>query len=87
MKIYRYEKMDGGGPYMTQQGQNRFCPICQMDDGYKYGCKTLKDLNNYFINQNDILKDCTIKIYDVPLTEVIFEDRQVKFPKKYNPIK
>ena len=86
MKIYRYEKDDGGGPWCTLNGKLRSHPNeVQMNDPYVYGCSSLEALNDYFKNYKDInlLKDCVLKIYDIPENEVIIAARQVLFPKIY----
>lgn len=86
MKIYRYEKSDGGGPWCTLDGKLRSHPNeVQMNDPYVYGCSSLTALNEYFQNRKDvnILADCILKIYDIPEEEVIISTRQVLFPKTY----
>lgn len=85
MKIYRYEKNDGGGPFCTFNGILRTDPNYEMNDPYLYGCSSLDGLNSYFKNYPEVLVGCTLKIYEVPDNEVFIDERQVVFPKKYSP--
>lgn len=86
MKVYRYEKNDGGGPWCTLDGKLRSHPDeVQMNDSYAYGCLSPEALKEYFDKYTDtsILAECTLKIYDIPENEVIISARQVLFPKSY----
>lgn len=86
MKIYRYEKSDGGGPWCTLDGKLRSHPNePQMNDPYVYGCLSLEALKEYFDKYTDanILAECTLKVYDIPENEIIISARQVLFPKIY----
>lgn len=86
MKVYRYEKDDGGGPWCTLDGKLRSHPDeVQMNDPYVYGCLSLETLKEYFDKYTDtnILTECTLKIYDIPENEVITCTHQVLFPKSY----
>lgn len=86
MKVYRYEKDDGGGPWCTLDGKLRSHPDeVQMNDPYVYGCLSLETLKEYFDKYTDtnILTECTLKIYDIPENEVIICTHQVLFPKSY----
>lgn len=88
MLIYRYEMLDGGGPYCTRDGKLRSDLTLQMNDPWLYGCVSLESLVQYWKQQNvpELLKDCTIKIYDIPEEQVHKGTRQVIFPKTYFPI-
>ena len=87
MKVYRYEKDDGGGPWFTLSGKMRpkVGPedIPPIDEPYVYGCSSIEELEKYFINYKNILNDCKIVEYEIPINEVIVQARQILFPKKY----
>lgn len=94
MRIYRYEQIDGGGPWFTRDGhlrKNVPVPI-KFDDDVLYGCTSLQGLFNYFRAKKDevSLEDCIIKVYEVPeydITKILKDDcDQVVFPKTYKPI-
>ena len=84
MKIYRYECSDGGGPYCTFEGRMREINAkIPVDNGFLYGCKSIQKLKEYFQEQQDIIANCQIYVYDVPDDETVENEKQVKFPKKY----
>lgn len=83
MRIYRYEKSDGGGPYFTLNGKLRAGDL-QMNDNYLNGCDSLDNLQLYFQDKQDILQNCHIEIYNIPDKEIIVKrNHTVLFPKKY----
>lgn len=84
MKIYRYELSDGGGPFISFNGEVReSTDNLVMDDGYLYGCSSVEKLSQYFKPYSHLVIECKIFVYNVPLEDVIFDKRQVRFPKKY----
>lgn len=90
MKIYRYEANDGGGPWITFEGRIRTNPDDTniYDDGYLCGCTSMKKLEEYFKTYEQDNLDFSkyrLVIYDVPADEIIFNKREVLFPKKYSP--
>lgn len=85
MKIYRYEKEDGGGPFCYPNGSLREKPSSQMDNHYIYGCSSLAQLTEYFSGQEYLLEGCELKIYNIPDELVIVSKREVRFPKIFNP--
>lgn len=86
MKIYRYEKEDGGGPYFTRDGILRSNPNIIMNDNTLFGCQSLELLLNYFEKEpKEILTGCKIAVYIIPDNEVQIEKRQVVFSKNYTP--
>jgi len=87
MIVYRFEAEDGGGPWFHKNGDVRF-PLpdehLYLDtDDYLYGCSSLEALYNYFFQQKISTQNCVVKTYEVPKEEIIFLNKQVKFPKKY----
>ena len=87
MLIYRYEREDGGGPFCTIEGRMRNDLDAKIvDDGFKYGCISKRQLDIFFSGQEQIIKNCYLKIYDIPEEEIVFLHNEVKFPKHYSPI-
>lgn len=70
MRVYRYEKPDGGGPWFTRDGiQRNHGPMPpKFSDSVLYGCTSLESLFSYSRDpaHNINLNDCEIKIYEVP---------------------
>lgn len=83
MKVYRYEKPDGGGPFFTFYGINRFTHQ-RDDDNFLSGCLSIEDLKKYFLFQEDILEECVLQEYDIPDEEIEYGASHVYFPKKYS---
>ena len=84
MKIYRYERRDGGGPYCTFEGRLREIDAkIPVDNGFLYGCKSVEKLKEYFQEQQNLIVDCNIYVYDIPDEEVVENEKQIRFPKKY----
>ena len=85
MKVYRYEKPDGGGPWFTKEGTIREEDARQPPvDEYLNGCDSLESLQDYFSRYPSLIKDCELKVYDVPDNEVIrMRTHTVLFPKKF----
>ena len=75
MIIYRYEKLDGGGPYFTKNGILRTNQLIQYNDDTLSGCLSLDDLFEYFKNKQCDLNDCYIMIYD---GELIYKSHHSK---------
>ena len=73
MIIYRMEKSDGGGPFFTRDGHHRLDYNVKSNNNYLYGCKTLQELNEWFLSKFSEydLDDCHLKIYDIPEEEII----------------
>ena len=88
MLVYRYEKEDRGGPFCTFDGHLRTDPSLQMNDDYLSGCDSLEALLQYWEKQNipEILKDCKIKVYDVPEEAIKKSSSHILWPKTYSPI-
>ena len=86
MKVYRYEKPDGGGPWSTLDGVWRSNnEQCKYADDYVYGCDSFENLEHYFTRQEFMKDGCQLKVYDVPKDEAVFIPRThvVLFPKKF----
>lgn len=80
MKIYRYEKEDGGGPWCTLDGVVREKPTIKFNDIGLYGCESLEKLKEYFSNVKPFPQDLQLKIYDVPVENIISKtERQIIF--------
>lgn len=93
MVLYRYEMPDGGGPYVTPDGYIRgMSKEKQVDgpytDGFKYCCKSIKELKKYFLERTEpfFLKQCEIKIYEVPDNLVKYNGYSYKIPFAYKPV-
>lgn len=92
MLVYRYERLDGGGPFFNPYGKVRYNithlgPI--VGNGYLSGCLSQALLDKYWANQKNskyYLKDCILKIYDIPKNEIIHSQEHIYFPKHYKPI-
>lgn len=87
MLVYRYENLDGGGPWFYKDGSIRQ-PLSDFTlysntEEYVYGCDSLKSLFKYFATQEVNVNNCIIKTYEIPKKDIIFLNGQVKFPKKY----
>lgn len=87
MLVYRYENKDGGSPWFYKNGSIR-CPLPDPalylnSEKYVYGCDSLKSLFEYFSTQDVDVNNCIIKTYDIPDKDIIFLNKQVKFPKRY----
>ena len=86
MKIYRYEKADGGGPWFTLDGVGRFNEDVFMKDDVLYGCGSREELDKYFAEpaHRVDLSDCRLLCYIVPEEECrILRSGEIEFPKKY----
>ncbi len=70
MRVYRYERPDGGGPWFTRDGvQRNDRPMPKkFSDNILYGCTSLDSLFAYFRDpvHNVDLGDCTVRVYEVP---------------------
>ena len=86
MKIYRYEKEDGGGPFFSLDGISRIDNKLISNYDMKFGCTSIEQLLKWFQNCSILTTGCQIKIYEIPEEEVIFLTDEVSFPKKYKPI-
>lgn len=90
MLVYRYEQNDGGGPFCTKEGILRSNPNIKFNDNFLSGCVSLKLLNDYWSKQkNNILylKNCQLKIYDIPEKDIINTRTHILFPNTYKPVK
>lgn len=73
--IFRLEHKDGGGPYFYRNGVWRG-GVIKFDDEGIHGCRGLKELKEYFKYEDedeDVMKDCYVKIY---LGKVIWERKR-----------
>lgn len=75
--------MDSGGPYFTLDGVCRKNSNIVCKDLYVHGCDSLEKLVIYFKYANDVLNDCVVKTYEIPDRDIIIQERQLLFPKKY----
>lgn len=78
MKIYRYEHLDGGGPFVKPDGILRFGPKIKVEplvSGAIYGCSSFEEIKKYFQGQEWVLKDCSLKIYDIPENNIIYQSK------------
>lgn len=95
MRVYRYEKPDGGGPWFTRDGSPRGeLPRLKDYENVIYGFLSLQSLFDFFKDHgNEVdMKDCEIKTYEVPQEDIEimrntsgYRD-EVIFPKTYEPI-
>lgn len=86
MKIYRYERPDGGGPFCTIDGKLRINKNITYNNNLLFGCSSIEQLFKWFENYQSLLYGCKIKIYDIPDSEVIIGEDEVLFPKGYTSI-
>lgn len=94
IKIYRYEKPDGGGPWCTPDGKLRTNPELHIyADEYFYGCLSKEALDRYMESafggntseeKERLFEELTLKIYEGPKDKVIFpkSKREVWFIKE-----
>lgn len=83
MKIYRYEKEDGGGPFCTKEGILRTSPDVIFKDKILYGCISLNSLHEYFKDMQEIIQDCSVKTYEVDIKDILkINDREIIFKMK-----
>ena len=71
MIIYRYEYLDGGGPFLTRDGTSRTHPEYSFNDNTLYGCDTIEHLNEWFNSRNITLPNTIwlCKYYGEPVYE------------------
>lgn len=83
MKIYRYEKPDGGGPFVTPDGfvRDTGFKVIPYADGAIYGCASIEKLIEYFSIHPEVeLNDCIIKEYEVSQNNIIkLSNREIIF--------
>lgn len=85
MYIYRFEYPDGAGPFCNMEGQLRSNThhVELIQEDWFYGCKDLNQLREYFDYQQCVIKNCEIYRYDVPAEQIVFDKREVRFPRCY----
>lgn len=73
IKVYRYEREDGGGPWFTRQGICRFDPEYSIKNPANtlYGCISLEYLEKYFSKELGANENCTIKEYTIPEENIV----------------
>lgn len=95
MRVYRFEKPDGGGPWFTKDGILRNPNVLPVGTGFTdpvlYGCASLEELFSYFREpaHKVNLTDCEVRVYEVPEQDIIHispRTGQIVFPKTYKPI-
>lgn len=65
MTIYRYELPDGGGPFFTQDGQNRIYSNIKFNDDTLSGCDSIEHLKEWFKIRNITIPDnAVIRAYE-----------------------
>ena len=68
MKVYRYEQIDGGGPFFTRDGKSRFpklYPDMEWEGPLQLsGCLELTELQQMFKEWKIDLSLYTLKIYE-----------------------
>ena len=87
MKIYRYEKADGGGPWFDLNGKARFSDIELAEDKELFGCRSVEELKEYFSKTEHKvdLSDCYLVMYNIPDEECkVLRSGEVTFPKRYS---
>lgn len=82
IKIYRYEKADGGGPWCTPDGKLRTnLELKTYADEYFYGCSSKEALDKYMESswgwntleeKENLFKELILRIYEGPKDKVIF---------------
>ena len=58
MKVFRYDHIDGGGPFMTKDGFLRYDKNIHLDDGYLSCCLSIDELNKWFNHRGIDLSNC-----------------------------
>lgn len=84
MRVYRFEREDGAGPFFDINGNSRGTSFDFKKTNYFWGFVTLKSLKEYFDKRQELIKDCKLIVYDIPFNCIHFEtETKVSFPKKY----
>lgn len=74
---------DSGGPFCKLDGTLRTNSKIKFEDDFCDGCFSLEELKKYFLNKQEYIQNCEIKIYEVPEEECVIRKKCISFPKKY----
>lgn len=84
MKLYRFEKEDGAGPFFDINGNSRGTSTDFKETNYFWAFTNLKDLKEYFKGRRELIEKCKLMVYTVPPDQVIFETQtKVSFPREF----
>lgn len=90
MLVYRYNHIDGGGPWVTKDGLCRHGNVSVDPDGYHSACTSIESLLDYFNkcpdDLDELLKYCYIASYDIPEKDIYilpWPSYEVRIPSKY----
>lgn len=84
MRVYRFEREDGAGPFFDINGNSRGVSSDFKKTNYFWGFITLYSLREYFNERQELIKNCKLMVYEIPFNYIYFEtETKVSFPKKY----
>ena len=72
MKIYRFEKEDGAGPFFLINGKRLVVTQSLKETNEFFGFYSLEKLKEYFEEDKELVKNMKLIVYDVPAAQVRF---------------
>lgn len=84
MKIYRFEKEDGAGPFFEISGKRLNSKQRIKETNEFFGFVSLEKLKTYFEKDKALVEGMRLMVYDVPAAQVKFyKNGEVSFGKKW----